>query len=131
MMKWVVEGMAVGIGKKWTSWEHDSFQKSENSDYWDGYRNQMVMYYNDMFQIKTEEAITTTAIELIKAAQTSAYPLNMADVNDKGTYFFTSELICADTNVNLATHCKTLADQYMVDAGALLRRFDVRVADLS
>jgi len=127
MMKWVTEAMCKANGIHWTGWETASYQKSENTAFWDGYRNQPVMYYNDLFQIQTEEAITNAAIEIVKASQTSVYPLNMADVSDKGSYFFNSPLICADTNVNLSEYCETTLGKFMADPMALLRRFDVRV----
>jgi hypothetical protein len=77
--------------------ESSFFYRTGDSEYWDGYKNQSVVIWDDLFQIDTAESVTSTAAELIRAKNTASYPLNMAF--DKGDYFFDSPLIISSSNV--------------------------------
>lgn len=65
-----------------------------------GYMQQKCVVMDDLFQVKTNGASTDTeAMRIIKGVGNFAYPLNFADLESKGRYYFTSPLMVATTNV--------------------------------
>lgn len=74
------------------------YARTPGSDYWEGYANQWAVTYNEIFAEDAKDAKVVAATELLRAAESSTYPLNMAEVTTKGKTFFTSEILIATSN---------------------------------
>jgi hypothetical protein len=71
------------------------------SEYWNGYVQQAVYIMDDCFQQKTDgKQLDNEAMFLIRAVGNWAFPLNFADLDSKGRFYFLSDLIMGTTNVN-------------------------------
>jgi hypothetical protein len=70
------------------------------SEYWNGYCAQKCYVMDDCMQ---EHAVAgqreTEAIQIIRAVGSWPYPLNFADLDSKGRWYFVSKLIVGTTNV--------------------------------
>nr|QNM36900.1 hypothetical protein [Ginkgo biloba dicistrovirus] len=74
------------------------WQKGD-TQYWNGYMGQSVYIMDDCFQRRTQPgAEGNEGMALISAVNSWAYPLNFADVESKGRYYFDSPLIVGTTN---------------------------------
>lgn len=70
------------------------------SEYWNGYVQQFVYMMDDAFQQKTDgRQLDNEAMFLIRAVGNWAFPLNFADLDSKGRFYFLSPLIIGSTNV--------------------------------
>jgi len=69
------------------------------SDYFDTYNGQPVAVWDDVGQDSTKESRIKEMMVFIRAANKATYKLNMADVDQKGKFFFCSELIIITTNL--------------------------------
>lgn len=71
------------------------------SEYWNGYVQQFCYVMDDCFQQKTVGSQQDNeAMFLIRAVGNWAFPLNFADVDSKGRFYFTSDMIVGSTNVD-------------------------------
>jgi len=100
--------------------ESQIFQKPDTSDYWNGYCNQLAMLIDDFGQSTDVAERRMQALNLIYAASTNPYILDMADVNSKGNFSFTSRLVFITTNMAELTQVGLTSDE------ALRRRVDIR-----
>lgn len=82
----------------------DVYVRNFSEKYWDGYRNQRVVIFDDYLQMRDEETISESLHELIKVSNNNPYPLNMADVAEKGCVRFTSDMVMITTNAQLNDH---------------------------
>lgn len=102
----------------------DMYMRAQESEYWDGYSGQKVLYYNDIFQTQDEDVNRRHAMEVISAAQTVPMPLNCARLEKKDNIFFNSEFIIADCN-NFPGD--TMVSRLISESDALYRRFQFRI----
>lgn len=86
-----IDKMELDLGK-------DVFTREITCEYWDGYANQPVVYYSDLLQTCDPDVRTLIAGEFIQMAQTTPYPLHMADCSLKSVSFFDSQLVWTDCN---------------------------------
>lgn len=96
------------------------FQKPGSSDYWNGYCNQLALLIDDFGQSTAIEDRRKQALDVIYAASTNPYILDMADVNSKGNFAFTSRIIFVTTNMEGLTQMGITSDK------AFERRVDIR-----
>ncbi|APG76879.1 hypothetical protein 1 [Beihai picorna-like virus 84] len=96
-----------------------SFDRKVETEFWDGYRKQPIVTYDDFGQ-KVDSASNPNpeGLEIIYAVNTNPYQLHMSDIKDKSATFFESSVIICTTNTKLP-HFKSLTDKT-----AVLRRFD-------
>lgn len=74
------------------------FQKG-SSEYWNGYVNQKCLIMDDVFQQKCASGATDSEfMDIIRMIGNWTCPLNMADLNSKGRFFFDSELVIGTSN---------------------------------
>jgi energy-coupling factor transporter ATP-binding protein EcfA2 len=74
------------------------WQKGD-SQFWNGYMGQSVYIMDDCFQRRTQPgAEGNEGMSLISAVNSWAYPLNFADVESKGRFYFDSQLMLGTTN---------------------------------
>jgi hypothetical protein len=76
---------------------NDRYDRKHES-FWSGYQNQFALVIDDLFQQTDPKERSVTATEMIYLANSAAYPLEMASLDDKGNTFMTSEVIVTSTN---------------------------------
>lgn len=86
-----IDGVELDLGK-------DVFTREITCEYWDGYANQPIVYYSDLLQSCDPDVRTLITGEFIQMAQTTPYPLHMADCSLKSVSFFDSQLVWTDCN---------------------------------
>lgn len=95
------------------------FQKG-STEYWNGYAGQKAVIMDDWGQTVPSPGVDNDFIDLIRMANCWSYPLNFADLENKGKNFFRSEFILLTTNVvNLNS-----AEKVIVEPAAVTRRID-------
>jgi len=122
----VMNKFDVAMGKN-ASFRVDKnlFLRCPGEAFWSGYRETVhrVVVFDDLFQFTTEEKMVSEAIELIRTKNMVSYPLNMADLEDKGRTHFNSELIYCTANKPVPE--QQLKHGVVAEARAITRRFDV------
>lgn len=92
-----------------------------NSDFWNGYCNQLAFILDDMFQAKADtQSIENDYMTIVRAVSSWAFPLNMADLESKGRIYFNSKFIYATTNLK---SIKAEAIKVVNSPEAVVRRF--------
>lgn len=82
-----------------TDKENNLFYRNFGAGYWDGYKNQQVCMYDDLGKHKDVAGVNESEYsELIDLINTGPFPLNMADLKDKGCTFFNSDYVIATSN---------------------------------
>lgn len=107
--------------------DSEVFQKG-STEYWNGYAGQACVIMDDWGQSVPSPGVENDFIDLIRMANCWSYPLNFADLENKGKNFFRSDFILLTTNIaNLNS-----AQKVIVEPEAVSRRidfgFDVEVA---
>lgn len=70
-----------------------------SSEYWNGYVNQLCVVMDDVFQkISAKGDTDSEYMDIIRMISNWSYPLNMADLNSKGKFYFDSPLVVGTTN---------------------------------
>lgn len=92
-----------------------------DNEFWDAYNNQFCVMFDDFGQkVDSANSANLDFYEFIRCANTSRYPLTMAELNNKGNVNFTSELIVGNTNImNLGDYIHSI-----VEKEAIARRWD-------
>lgn len=70
-----------------------------SSEYWNGYVNQKCVVMDDVFQkVSAKGDPESEYMDIIRMISNWSYPLNMADLNSKGRFYFDSPLVVGTTN---------------------------------
>lgn len=97
------------------------WQKGD-TEYWNGYCGQLVYVMDDVFQKKAVKgAQDNEGLTIIKAVGNWPFPLNFADVESKGRWYFSSKLMIGTTNV---ADVKTAMGEVLAQPEAVVRRID-------
>lgn len=92
------------------------------SEYWNGYVGQKCLVIDDAFQVKKPDSMSESEYMLmIRAVGNWAFPLNYADLESKGRFYFSSPLIVGTTNVE---DIAGQASQYVACPAAVVRRIE-------
>lgn len=86
-----IDNKVLDLGK-------DVFTREITCEFWDGYNNQPVVYYSDLLQTTDRTVRTLITGEFIQMAQTTPYPLHMAECSAKAASFFNSGIVWTDCN---------------------------------
>lgn len=88
-----IEGIVDG------KWAQDIYARSIEQDFWDAYRNQRIVLYDDFGQLKdSENSPNLEFFELIRFGNMAPYPLHMASIMDKSRTFFNSKAVILSSN---------------------------------
>ncbi|ARA91660.1 polyprotein [Sugar beet cyst nematode virus 1] len=98
---------------------NDCYPRSTEDEFWSNYTKQHITLYDDFPKTNSQEGNRVMS-EFINVKSCNPYPLNMADLPDKGLHF-TSKIIGVTTNSPYFT------PPSMLEPGAFLRRRDVLV----
>lgn len=92
--------------------------RSENSDYWDGYTGSFAFRMEEFCATEDKQERGRQCKEFNNIVSDNALPLNMSKANEKGQFYFKSDLIMITTNF------KDFNNTNMTDVGSCLRRID-------
>lgn len=100
------------------------YMRNVEQDYWDGYKNQRCVIYDDFSQIVDSASKPNPEfMEIIRTGNLAPYPLHMASIEEKNKTYFNSRVVICTSNLGVrdinpeSIHCRE----------ALRRRFDVCV----
>lgn len=88
---------AMGLMKK-EDFHHQVYGRQVETEFWDGYKGQKIVIYDDAFQMKDDKTAPNPEIfEVIRSCNTFPQHLHMAALHDKNT-FSAAELMIYTTN---------------------------------
>lgn len=99
--------------------DSEVFQKGK-SEYWNGYCGQKAVIIDDFAQGVPVAGMDNDYMDLIRMNSSWAFPLNFADLENKGKNFYVSEFIMATTNLTNINSCLDV----IVEPSAITRRID-------
>jgi hypothetical protein len=99
----------------------DMYVRNNMQEFWDGYTNQPVVWFDDYLQIRDSEVQQRELIELVRMKNTTPYPLSMADLTSKGNTRFTSQIVFITSNKDFGNELRGLVSEPV----AFHRRRDV------
>mgnify|MGYP003572635437 CR=1 FL=1 len=102
--------------------QHDIYVRNSVQSFWDGYKNQKVVLFDDFMQSQVENDLAQILVELVRCKNTMAFPLQMASLEHKGNTRFTSEFIYVSSNKDIPENISCI-----LDAQAIRRRRDLVV----
>jgi hypothetical protein len=122
VIKWLASAVMLLVGEVDPSEILSNMWQKGISEYWNGYVQQFCYVMDDCFQQKTTGVQQDNdAMFLIRAVGNWAFPLNYADIDSKGRFYFMSDLIVGSTNV--ADIHSTVAN-LVVEPRAVVRRIE-------
>lgn len=90
------------------------------SEYWNGYVQQKCLILDDIFQVKSPDKMSDSEfMQVIRLIGNWACPLNYADIESKGRFYFNSPLVMGSTNLQ---DIQSAAKELIVFPEAVSRR---------
>jgi len=104
--------------------EQHIYMRNPMEEFWSGYNgNVFGVRYNDLFQNKDPQVMCKLANELIFIRDCIPYPLNMADIDNKGCTWFEAPIVTSSMNAPM----HKVPNLGLLDPNALFRRVDFDV----
>uniref|UniRef100_A0AB38ZK48 Non-structural polyprotein n=1 Tax=Crocidura shantungensis ribovirus 1 TaxID=3139529 RepID=A0AB38ZK48_9VIRU len=104
------------------NWKQSIYVRASEQEFWDGYCGQFITMFDDFGQrVDSASNPSIELFEVIRGSNMFAFPLHMAQLEDKATTNFTSKIIIASSNLD---KIKTESLNY---PDALYRRFNICV----
>lgn len=97
----------------------DVYSRNPGDKFWDGYKHQRFVLYDDFMQSCSKEARMAEAMDLLRAKNNVSWSLNMARLETKGCTMFTSPFVLISSNTDIPT------DIGVQDVRAIKRRRDL------
>ncbi|APG78588.1 hypothetical protein 1 [Wenzhou picorna-like virus 26] len=98
------------------------YMRNVEQEYWDGYKNQRVVVYDDFAQIVDSAGKPNPEfMELIRTGNLAPYPLHMATIEEKSKSYFNSRVIICTSNVSV----EQIRPESIACREAVRRRFDL------
>lgn len=98
------------------------YMRNVEQEYWDGYKNQRVVVYDDFAQIVDSAGKPNPEfMELIRTGNLAPYPLHMATIEEKSKSYFNSRVIICTSNVSV----DQIRPESIACKEAVRRRFDL------
>lgn len=101
------------------NFDSEVFQKGP-TEYWNGYAGQASVIVDDWGQSVPDSGSDNDFIDVIRMANCWSYPLNFADLENKGKNFFRSDFILLTTNLKNLNNAQTV----IAEPEAVTRRLD-------
>jgi hypothetical protein len=109
--------------------EYDStihrFTRNPTTEYWDSYIQQEVYVIDDFLQSRDEDIARAEVMDVIRIAENTPFPLNMAACDSKGMNFFNSPFTILTSNINPVNKAPWL-NQLIMEPLAFFRRLDIQ-----
>jgi len=100
----------------------DIYMRNVEQDYWDGYKNQRVVIYDDFAQIVDSAGNPNKEfMEIIRTGNIAPYPLHMATLEEKSKTYFNSRVVICTSN----TKVSQIRPESIACPEAVRRRFDL------
>lgn len=115
-MKRVLDTAAYALYEK--NPEAYVYYRTPETEYWDGYANQMATIFDDFGQKREVAGGESAALDVIRCMNGAVSLLHMASLKDKGNTYFTSDLVILTSNVEI------MNSDAVVDNDAVRRRPD-------
>lgn len=97
------------------------YNRTPETKFWDGYANQFITVFDDFLQALEQAGMDSAALDLIRCINGKPALLHMAKLNDKGSTYFTSELVILSSNMDVPQSAAVYANT------AVMRRPDLYV----
>lgn len=92
---------ACGLIEKYKDYSEYTYFRNCGDEYWEKYCGQPVLWYNDLFQVFTNEQKVNVGIEeLTNVVDDNLYPLNMA-FEEKHNVYFDSQLVISNAQKDI------------------------------
>lgn len=116
-----IDGIPVDAeGKKDPT--REIYMRNVEQEYWDGYKNQRVVVYDDFAQIVDSAGKPNPEfMEIIRTGNLAPYPLHMATIEEKSKSYFSSRVIICTSNVPVSQ----IRPESIACKEAVRRRFDL------
>lgn len=103
-------------------WAEEIYARNVEQEFWDGYKGQRVVLYDDFGQMKdSASAPNLEYFEIIRTGNLAPYPVHMANLHEKANSFFTSKVVLLSSNT------KWFNPESLSHPEAVRRRIDVFV----
>ena len=103
---------AMGLMKK-EDFHHQVYGRQVETDFWDGYKGQKIVIYDDGFQMKDDKTTPNPEIfEVIRSCNTFPQHLHMAALHDKNTFSAAELLLYTTNDMNVKIESITLPDAF-------------------
>lgn len=80
-------------------WVNNVYMRNVEQEYWDGYKSQPIVIYDDFGQMKDSASMPNPELlEIIRTGNIAPYPLHMASVEEKAKTKFDSRVIILTSN---------------------------------
>lgn len=92
---------------------HQVYGRQVETEFWDGYKGQKIVIYDDAFQMKDDKTSPNPEIfEVIRSCNTFPQHLHMAALHDKNTYSQAELLLYTTNNYNISLESITFPDAF-------------------
>lgn len=103
---------AMGLMKK-EDFHHQVYGRQVETEFWDGYKGQKIVIYDDAFQKKDDKTAPNPEIfEVIRSCNTFPQHLHMAALHDKNTFSAAELLLYTTNDANVKLESITFPDAF-------------------
>lgn len=111
-----------GDGTAADDWANQIYPRNVEQEFFDGYRNQLIVLYDDFGQLRDSQAKPNTEfMEMIRFGNLAPMCLHMAALEQKDKTYFSSKCVL------LSSNCREYAIESLISRDAFMRRIDLSV----
>lgn len=111
-----------GDGTVSDDWANQIYPRNVEQEFFDGYRNQLIVLYDDFGQLRDSQAKPNTEfMEMIRFGNLAPMCLHMAALEQKDKTYFSSKCVL------LSSNCREYAIESLISKDAFMRRIDISV----
>lgn len=114
--------LAGGDGTVSDDWANQIYPRNVEQEFFDGYRNQLIVLYDDFGQLRDSQAKPNIEfMEMIRFGNLAPMCLHMAALEQKDKTYFSSKCVI------LSSNCREYAIESLISKEAFMRRIDISV----
>lgn len=111
-----------GDGTASDDWANQIYPRNVEQEFFDGYRNQLIVLYDDFGQLRDSQAKPNIEfMEMIRFGNLAPMCLHMAALEQKDKTYFSSKCVL------LSSNCREYAIESLISRDAFMRRIDISV----
>lgn len=111
-----------GDGTASDDWANQIYPRNVEQEFFDGYRNQLIVLYDDFGQLRDSQAKPNIEfMEMIRFGNLAPMCLHMAALEQKDKTYFSSKCVL------LSSNCREYAIESLISRDAFMRRIDLSV----
>jgi len=112
----------MGMIKK-EDFHHQVYGRQVETEYWDGYKGQKIVIYDDAFQMKDDKTSPNPELfEVIRSCNSFPQHLHMAALHDKNTFSSAEMLLYTTNDYNVKVESLTFPDAFFNRMGDMAYR---------